>query len=287
MTGSSKAPSPKSRLSELGLAPKRSFGQNFLHDEGIARRIAELAAPPGASVVEIGAGLGALTRPLLERAAYVVAVERDRDLVPALRAELEAAEARGALRILEADAKGLDVAALLRGHPRPHVLAGNLPYQITGPLLELAVRSSGALDRAVFLVQLEVAARLAAPPAHSAYGALSVFVQAAFDVTRPIVVRRGAFYPEPNVDSAVIVLTPRAEPTPETATFSALVRAAFAMRRKKLANAWRGVLGLDAARLAAAAERAGVDLESRGERLGVGDFARMAEAVDAVSGGSS
>lgn len=235
--------------------------------------------------MELGAGLGALTRLLLERASRVVAIERDRDLVPALRAELGAFEESGKLSVLEADAKSVDLAELFAALPRPHVLCGNLPYQITGPLLERATHAAGVLDRAVFLIQLEVAARLVAKPDSKEYGALSVFVQAAFNVTRPLVVRSGAFYPPPKVDSAVVVLTPRDDPKEESPVFRALVRAAFEQRRKKLANAWHGVLGADAAMLSRAASLAGVDLGDRGERLGVTEFARMAEALARVLGG--
>lgn len=227
----------------------------------------------------MGAGLGALTRPLLERAALVIAVERDRDLMPLLRSEFTLEESQGRLRVLEADAKGIDPAALFDGHPRPHVLCGNLPYQITGPLLELATRASSSIDRVVFLVQLEVANRLSATPGSREYGALTVFVQAAFEVTRAFIIRRGAFYPEPGVDSAVVLLVPRPVRTEETPLFAALVRAAFAQRRKKLANAWKSVAGLDAACVTQAAVLAGVDLNDRGERLSVADFARMASAV--------
>jgi len=277
-TGDAHAESPKAALGRLGLAPKKHFGQCFLADRGIAARIAELATPGGGTVIELGAGLGALTRPLLERAEHVVAVERDRDLVPALRTTLADAVDAGRLTVLEADAKTIDVAALLAGRPAPHVLAGNLPYQITGPLLTLATRAARILDRVVYLVQLEVAARLAAGPREADYGALSVFVQAAFDVERPLVVRRGAFYPQPNVDSALVVLTPRRAPIEETETFSALVRAAFAGRRKKLGNAWKALAPREA--LTSAASRAGIDLERRGEELDVGAFARMATELD-------
>lgn len=271
---------PKSQLSLHGLVPKRSFGQNFLTDSGTAARIAELATPLGATVVEIGAGLGALTRPLLLRAGRVIAVERDRDLVPILNAGLAEERASGRLSVLEADAKSIDPASLFQGHPRPHVLCGNLPYSITGPLLRLATHSAPMLDRVVFLVQLEVAKRIAALPGSHDYGALSVFVQAAFEASRPLVVRRGAFYPSPNVDSAVVVLVPRAVPTPETPVFVALVRGAFAQRRKKLANAWRMAVELDAPLLGRAASAAGIDLTDRGERLSVADFGRMAQAVE-------
>jgi 16S rRNA (adenine1518-N6/adenine1519-N6)-dimethyltransferase len=273
--------SPKAALGLLGLAPKRHFGQNFLADRGLCERIAELCAPAGSTVLELGAGLGALTTPLLARAERVIAVERDRDLVPVLAQKFADAIEAGKLELLEADAKALDVSALLGGAPRPRVLCGNLPYQITGPLIELAVGASRVVDRAVFLVQLEVAARLAAATDSDAYGALSVFTQAAYDVKRALVVRRGAFYPQPSVDSAVVLLSPRAELIVETASFREFVRAAFAQRRKKLKSAWKGARGLGPEALLRAAERAAIDLERRGETLSVDDFQRMAVAADA------
>lgn len=272
--------SPKAQLESRGLRAKRHFGQNFLADENLAQRIADLV-PVGASVVELGAGLGALTRPLLTRAGRLVAVERDRDLVPAL-AEIFAAEiAGGKLRVEEADAKVVSVSALLEGAPRPYVLAGNLPFQISGPLLEAAVTMAGEVERVIFLLQLEVVDRLVAAADSEHYGALSVFVQAAFHVERALVIRRGAFYPQPEVDSAVVVLTPRADRVAETVAFRALVRGAFQKRRKKLRNAWEGACGRSKDELAAAALRAGIDLDLRGETLSVADFARMARELQA------
>jgi 16S rRNA (adenine1518-N6/adenine1519-N6)-dimethyltransferase len=266
--------SPKAQLQSRGLRPKKHFGQNFLADEQLAQKIADLV-PAGASVVELGAGLGALTRPLLTRAGRLVAVERDRDLVPAL-GELFAAEiASGQLRVEEADAKSISVKELLRDAPQPFVLAGNLPYQISGPLLEAAVHTAGDVERVIFLLQLEVVDRLMAKANSEHYGALSVFVQAAFEVERPLVIRRGAFYPQPEVDSAVVLLKPRAQRIAETTAFRALVRAAFQQRRKKLRNAWENVCGVDRETLAARAARAAVDLDARGETLSVSDFARM------------
>ncbi len=274
----SATPSPKTLLDRYGLRAKKHFGQNFLADPGLAARIAALATPQaGGSVVEIGAGLGALTAPLLDRAARVTAIERDRDLIPALNDRFSNAIEDGRLTVLEADAKQVDYSALLAG-PQPRVLAGNLPYQITGPLLEIAVGMAPQVARVVVLVQLEVADRLAARPATAAYGALTVFVQAQFAVDRALVVRRGAFYPQPGVDSAVVVLTPHARPvTEETPIFREVVHAAFAQRRKKLRNAWRA-LQLDD-RLEATARRAGIDLDARGETLQPADFARMAAEV--------
>jgi 16S rRNA (adenine1518-N6/adenine1519-N6)-dimethyltransferase len=136
------------------------------------------------------------------------------------------------------------------------------------------------VDRVVYLVQLEVAERLAASPGGDSWGALSVFTQAAYEIRRELVVRRGAFYPQPGVDSAVVVLTPRETPlAEETREFRELVSRAFEQRRKTLRNAWRGALGLDAARVEAAARRAGIDLGARGETLDITAFARMVEEV--------
>jgi 16S rRNA (adenine1518-N6/adenine1519-N6)-dimethyltransferase len=273
------ADSPKALLERYGLRPKYSFGQNFLADERLAGRIAEACQANGGSVVELGAGLGSLTRPLLAGgAAWILAVERDRDLVPALGQELAAEMAAGRLEILEADAKGVDFGAALSGRPKPHVVAGNLPYQITGPLLEKAVHSAPSIDRAVFLVQLEVADRLASQPGAEAYGALSVFAQRAFVIERAFIVRRGAFYPQPNVDSAVVTLVPRGA-GPETEAFRALVRHAFQQRRKKLKNVWASLFEARGLDLQAAAARVGIDLSARGETLGVAEFSRMAEEL--------
>jgi 16S rRNA (adenine1518-N6/adenine1519-N6)-dimethyltransferase len=272
---------PKISLWSRGLRPKRSFGQNFLADDHLAGRIAELAVPtPAGTAIEIGAGLGALTRPLLERAQCVIAVERDRDMCRALREDLGRQLLSERLVLLEADAKTIGVPELVAGRPAPHVLTGNLPYQISGPILRLAVAAADSVARVVFLVQLEVAERIVALPATEEYGALSVFVQARFEARRLLLVRRGAFYPQPSVDSAVIGLAPRAVPLAgETRAFRELVTAAFAQRRKKLRNAWHGVLGLDADALTRAARDADIDLDVRGETLSPGQFAAMEREV--------
>jgi len=273
---------PKATLEAHGLRHKRHFGQNFLTDRRIAARIVELCTTPlGGTAVEIGAGLGALTAGLVERATTVIAIERDRDLVPLLEEAFARDVANARLRVLEADAKKADYRALFADRPHPRVLAGNLPYQLTGPLVEIAVGLADAVDRAVFMVQLEVAERLAASAGGEAYGALTVFVQAAFEVERAFVVKRGAFYPQPNVDSAVVVLTPRRPPiTEETDAFRRLVHAAFAQRRKTLRNAWKTALDLGPEELSHAAKAAGIDLDDRGETLDVRAFAKMARIVE-------
>jgi 16S rRNA (adenine1518-N6/adenine1519-N6)-dimethyltransferase len=274
---------PRVVLREAGLRPKRSFGQSFLVAEPIARAIAGACVRDDelgrARVVEIGAGTGALTRFLAERARSVAAIERDRDLVPLL--ERDFAEAPVPVRVVEADAQTVDLASLLgeQEADSPRVLCGNLPYVITGQLMRRAVEEAPHLERAVFMVQDEVAARLVAKPGTKAYGALTVFVRAAFDVRRALRAPPGAFHPPPEVTSAVVELTPLRPPRArETETFRSLVRGAFEARRKTLRNAWSRVAPSD--RLRAAAAKAEVALDARGETLDVEAFARMAAALD-------
>ncbi|HQY62862.1 MAG: ribosomal RNA small subunit methyltransferase A [Myxococcales bacterium] len=274
---------PRALLRRHGLAPKKSFGQNFLVNGGVLRQIAEACVPEGergrAEVVEIGAGTGALTAALLERAAHVTAIERDRELVPLLEAELAPQLAEGRLRLVEASATHSDLEALLSALAAPRVLCGNLPYQLTGQLIEQSVGLASLLVRAVFMVQEEVADRLAAGPGTKTYGALSVFTQARFAVRRVARVSPGSFFPPPQVTSAVVSLTPHAAPRAvEDDGFRSVVKLAFAMRRKTLRNAWAP---LGEPRVIRASERAGISLAARGETLTVEEFARMAEALAA------
>jgi 16S rRNA (adenine1518-N6/adenine1519-N6)-dimethyltransferase len=272
---------PKEQLAALGLRPKHHFGQNFLADEGLAKKIAALCTPHDhVTVVEIGAGLGALTGPLLERARRVVAVERDRDLVPALTRRFASEMGDGRLVVLEADAKTVDLFADIESDDDV-VVAGNLPYQITGPLLERLCTAAARVLKAVVLVQLEVAARLAANPGTGDYGALSVFVQAHYEPVRRFLVRRGAFYPQPNVDSAVVELVPRRPPlAQETPLFKELVHRAFQQRRKQLRNAWRSLEGASPAEIERASRMIGIDLEQRGESLSVSQFWQLTQALE-------
>ncbi len=272
---------PRAVLRAAGLRPKKGLGQNFLVAEPIARAIAEACVPEGetgrARVVEIGAGTGALTRWLVERSKTVTAIERDRDIVPLLREQLAGTSAR----VVEGDARSVDLAALLGAADpaSPRVLCGNLPYSITGELLRRAVETAAFVERAIFMVQSEVAARLAAAPGSSEWGALTVFVHAAFSVRKILRAPPGAFHPAPDVSSAVVELLPLRPPRAvETPAFRALVRRAFEARRKTLRNAWSGVAS-DAQELARAAHEAGVSLDARGETLEVEAFARIEAAL--------
>lgn len=282
------SPTPSSAAAQLrdhGLRPKQSLGQNFLSDPQICGRIADLC--PSLSVVEIGAGLGALTGALLQRGRRVLAVETDRRLTPLLRQSFAAELSSGQLSLLEADARKLDWVAVFDSLPAPRTLAGNLPYHLSGLLLRHAVDHAGWLQHAVFLLQREVVARLVARPGTADYGALTVFVQSVYVPRRVFSISRGAFFPPPKVDSAVVELV--AHSTPESqllAPFPDLVRRAFAQRRKTLRNAWRGVAGCSDAQLGWVAEQAQVDLAARGETLSVADFQRAAREVRGLSGDS-
>jgi len=285
-------PSPSQLLGQYGLSPKYSFGQNFLCDRHYTDKIAALAVPePGLHVLELGAGLGALTDALLERQCKLAAVERDRDLVPVLR-ELFATQVQdGRLLVIEDDAKQVDFAEVLGrldapGVTAPWVIAGNLPYQITGPLLEKTVHLSRRINRAVFLVQKEVADRLAAAPSTKEYGALTVFVQAQFKVERAFVIKAGAFHPRPRVESAVVVLRPHEnELTKETPTFRQVVKLAFSTRRKTLRNAWKALGSADDLEQLALA--CGTTLDQRGETLSPSQFAEAGRKLELLRGGAS
>jgi 16S rRNA (adenine1518-N6/adenine1519-N6)-dimethyltransferase len=278
---------PGEVLRARGLSPKKRLGQNFLVDPHAARVVADAVTAPGdATVVEIGAGLGALTRLLLPTARRVLAIERDRDLVPILEKEFGGAIQSGHLGLVTGDALDLDWGELLGSAPSPRVLAGNLPYFITGRLVERAIHLATSIDRAVFMVQAEVADRLLAAPDTESYGALTVFVQAAFDVRRLLTVKGGAFYPRPDVDSAVVVMTPRRPPrAEETPAFRSVVKAAFGARRKTLRNAWKGIFHWSRERLEQVAEGAGISLDVRGETLEVEAFSRVAAKAEAAEKG--
>jgi 16S rRNA (adenine1518-N6/adenine1519-N6)-dimethyltransferase len=268
-------------LARYGLRPKKSWGQNFLADRRMADRIVEAAAvQPGEVVVEIGAGLGALTAGLAARAARVVAVERDPDLVAVLRAELQALPQ---VEVAALDALELDFGAEAARAGRSLVVVGNLPYQITTPLLFAVLGAAAAgqvIGRAVFMVQKEVAERLGAPPGGKTYGRLTVMVQQLARITPLFHVGPGAFLPPPAVSSAVFRLEPRAQPRAPVADagrFDRVVRAAFEGRRKMLRRALEPAFGAEA--LVAAFAATGLDGTRRGETLSVEELAALANAL--------
>ena len=277
----------KTRLAEFrqqGQPARKSMGQNFLHDAGICSRIAELALaePLCGTVLEIGPGLGALTEPLLAK-VQVVAIERDKRLAERLRAW-----APLGLTLVEADALKVSWLQVLQALPRPYRVVGNLPYSITGALLRLVMHIAPEIDRSVVMVQREVAARMCAQPRTGEYGALSVFLQSLFDVRKAFTVGSGAFWPSPQIESTVVVLTPKkgpkAAPWP---VFEACVRQAFGHRRKTLRNTLRGLFGWSVDELAAKAQQADISLDSRAEELSIDEFYALASLAEGGAGASA
>jgi 16S rRNA (adenine1518-N6/adenine1519-N6)-dimethyltransferase len=280
-----RAPSPRALLERYGLAAKKSWGQNFLVDHRAQERIVAAAGlAPGDTALEIGAGLGALTQHLVAQAARVIAVERDPDMVQVLRGEFGA---RPNLEIAAMDALDVDFAAMSGG--RPLIVVGNLPYQITSPLLFAIIDAAArgqVVARAVLMVQREFAERAVAPAGSKIYGRLSVMVQQQAAVEILFHVAAGAFHPRPAVTSTVFRLTPRPQPLApvrDEALFAAVVRAAFATRRKMLRRALAPAWGALATRALA---RAQIDETRRAEELDVAAFARLADAI-AEEGGAA
>jgi 16S rRNA (adenine1518-N6/adenine1519-N6)-dimethyltransferase len=272
--------SARDRLRDRGLRAKKSWGQNFLVDARVQDRIVAAAATKQDDVVvEIGAGLGALTKRLVERASQVIAIEPDAALVAVLREELGAH--RG-LQIEQADALGFDFAAAARAASRPLVVVGNLPYQITSPILFAltdAAAGGHVIARAVLMVQKEFAQRMFSGPGSKVYGRLSVMVQQRAEGEILFHVAPGAFHPRPSVTSTVLRLRPRATPLApvrDPAQFARVVKQAFGARRKMLRRALEPLAGSQAA--ADALAHAGIEGSRRAEELSVAEFARLSDA---------
>jgi 16S rRNA (adenine1518-N6/adenine1519-N6)-dimethyltransferase len=256
---------------------KRRLGQHFLSDRRILERIADaLGATRRDTVLEIGPGPGGLTTALADRAGRVVAIEKDADLVPGLRARFPR------VTVVEGDALELDWHALAGVGA---LVAGNIPYNITSPLIDKALTPPRP-PRIVFLVQKEVADRVTAPPGGGAYGALSVGVQAVTQAERLFVVPAGAFHPRPKVDSAVLRMTPLDVPLvadPDVPLFRRLVVGLFGFRRKQLGRGLRELTGWPSEQVAEALAGAGIEAAARPETLPPAAFVRLLRVL--VDGG--
>jgi 16S rRNA (adenine1518-N6/adenine1519-N6)-dimethyltransferase len=261
----------------LGVRPTKVLGQNFVIDPNTVRRIVRAAeVTPGDQVLEVGPGLGSLTLALLPATAGVTAVEVD----PVLAAELPTTVRRFApalaerLTVVTADALRIDV---LPG-PDPTAMVANLPYNIAVPVLLHLLEQVPSLQRVLVMVQAEVADRLVAGPGSKVYGVPSVKAAWYADLRRAGAIGRSVFWPAPNVDSGLVAMTRREAPatTATRAEVFRLVDAAFGQRRKTLRAALAGWAG-SAPAAEEALRAAGIDPRTRGEQLGVADFARLAE----------
>ena len=263
------------------MIPNKRLGQHFLTDRHILQRIVDALDPaPDDLVVEIGAGKGSLTEQVLARGLRVIAIEKDRRL--AHECGVRNADCGiDRLTVVPGDALRLDWHALITPHSTlrpPHFkIVGNIPYNITSPLIDKAL-TLPLPTRIVFLVQAEVADRIAALPGSKTYGALSVGVQAVSRVERLFTVRAGAFTPQPKVTSAVVRLTPLAQPLvapEEIAPFRAFVTACFTRRRKQLRNVVMAATGRSATVVTAGLAALGLDPAARPEMLAPEIFVRL------------
>jgi 16S rRNA (adenine1518-N6/adenine1519-N6)-dimethyltransferase len=272
---------PRELLGAHGLRPKKHLGQNFLIDADATQRIArlvldELPADSRSPILEIGAGTGELTRALVEGGADVTAIEVDGELVSILRSrdDLRAAT------IVAADAMTFDYAAF--GAGKRWYAAGNLPYNIATSLIVTLCELRDGPQTFVAMIQKDVADRLAAAPGSPSYGSLSVAVQYTMRVERAFTLGPRVFFPPPKVDSTVVRLVRRDAPavTPkDERLFKQVVRAAFAYRRKTLANSLSLALKLPRNGIAASIAACGFQPEIRGEQLDLAAFARLADAL--------
>jgi len=267
-------------LRSHGIRPRRRFGQHFLVSRSTLRRILDAAELTSRdSVLEVGAGIGTLTVALAPLVRAVLAVEVDHSLLGALR---ENVAPFPNVRLERGDVMRLDLYALLAALPAPRKAVSNLPYNIASPLIVALLELPLPLTRLVFTVQREVAQRLAAVPGTKDYGALSVAVQYR---AHPRVIARvpaGAFFPPPDVESAIIVLEPREVPpvaVGDERVFFQVVRASFAQRRKTLRNTLAAGLAVAPNVVEAACRAAGIDPARRGETLDLAAFAALSRAL--------
>jgi 16S rRNA (adenine1518-N6/adenine1519-N6)-dimethyltransferase len=250
--------------------PRKRFGQHFLTDRHYLARIVEAIDPrPGDAMLEIGPGTGILTAELARVVERLHVVEIDRDLAADLRRRFPPER----VAVLEGDALELDLASL----PAPLRVVGNLPYNVSTPLLFHVAASAPRVRDCVFMLQKEVVDRMVAAPGTADYGRLSVMLQYRFAMAMALRVPPGAFTPPPKVDSAVVRMRPLGEDRPrarDESLFEAVVASAFSQRRKTLRNAARERVP------EAAFARAGIDPSRRGETLSVAEFIALADAVD-------
>ncbi len=269
----------RATLRQAGLRARHALSQNFLADADVLEGILREADPaPGDRILEIGPGLGLLTRGLLDAGAGVTAVELDRGLAGFLRERFDGPIAEGRLTLIEGDALDQDLVRLVLP---PYDVVANLPYHITSPILHALLGTPPRPRRLVLMVQREVGERIAAPPGKMSY--LSVFVQYHARVRIAFRVPPEAFEPEPAVDSAVIVIEPyaaddRLSPEDEDGLWR-LVQAAFRERRKMIHNVLARQLPVDAGRVAAALETAGITPDRRPQTVAVGEWLVLREAL--------
>jgi len=264
------------------IRPRKSLGQNFLvHPQVATGLVRSMHLVPGAEVLEVGAGAGAMTRALLDVGARVWAFEIDARLCALVRERFTGAIEDGRLRLHERNILGADPAALEGASGAPVHLAGNLPYAITTPILLWAIGHRARFSGGAVLVQREVAERLAARPGSRVYGSITVWIGLHARVRKIATVEPGAFWPVPKVDSSLISLEFHQQSPvdlPDPSALERVLSVAFGQRRKMLRSCFSAALG-DPARAAALLAEAGIDPTRRAETLDLAEFAALARVA--------
>jgi 16S rRNA (adenine1518-N6/adenine1519-N6)-dimethyltransferase len=267
---------PQTLLKAWNIKAHKALGQNFLKDPNICRKIVSLAKIDEPEIVlEIGAGLGAMTIELAVKAHRVIAVEKDRQLLPLLRAELLAHRVQN-VQLLQQDILSLEWEPLVRSLDKPLVVMGNLPYNISSQIIVMLIRKRRWVDRAVLMFQKELADRLVAGPGSKTYGRLSVMLQFYADLARLQTIPANMFYPKPKVDSALLGIQFKREIDPfatDEKLLARVVQAAFGQRRKTMRNALSaGLLPLDAPAAEVVLNASHIDPRRRAETLSVEEY---------------
>ena len=275
--------SPQTILKAWNLRARKELGQNFLREPTLAESIVNLAAIGHQDLVlEIGAGLGAVTIPAARRARRIIAVEKDRQLVPLLQAEL-LAHGLQHVQVMETNILTLDLNRLAEQEGQPFVVIGNLPYNISSQVMVKLITERRSVRRAVLMFQKELADRLCAGPGNRTYGRLSVLLQYCAEMKVLREIKAEMFYPKPKVGSTVLQIDFKTCIEPQVSDEALMVRvvqAAFGQRRKTLRNALAGgLLPLGSAGAVAVLAAAAIDPQRRAETLSVADFVRLTDAV--------
>ena len=279
--------SPKKLLSALNLRPKRWLGQNFLTNADTAEMVVNCLKMGTEDVVlEIGAGLGALTLPLARTARKVYAVEKDRSLIPILESEIAAHQLKNVV-LINKNILDVNLFELTEIERERITIIGNLPYNISSQVLIKLIKSRGAVERAVLMFQKELARRIAANPGSKDYGRITVMLKYCADIRSLAVLSAAHFYPKPKVDSELIGIyfKPIIEDSAiEELILFSVIKAAFSKRRKMLKNALAGsALFTDAEIARTMLERVGIDPGRRAETLTVKEFVKLSNVVSAQS----
>lgn len=277
--------SPRTILTAWNMHAKKQYGQNFLADPSVTEMIVERAGITSDSIVlEIGAGLGALTIPAARRAGKVYAVEKDRQLLPLLKNELIAAGVDSKVDVISKDILKVDLNDISEKHQKKITVMGNLPYNISSQILIWIVKARKLTDRAVFMFQKELAERIASPPGTREYGRISAVVQYCGEIRSIATIDARMFFPRPKVDSEVIEIRLHEQPefpADNEELLFGVIKAAFGKRRKNLKNSLtKSELGIDPDLILKALEISEIDYHRRAETLSVEEFVRLSNSLN-------